>query len=272
MGRLFFSAAFSALLLGAGLLISGCATAPVGVAPARVALGLDKLPFSYEPLGVHNGCFVEAVNFYDHYFRKLKDDETQWAQVLEWGNEEGDLKVRSGHAVTVFTLRDRLWYYDVNFGVRSLDLAVDRRSDLTDVGPKIFASYPQFRPILARYRYDFSQQPAKKPVDFLFYHANPDVRDATRVASELGRIRPVSVAEFDLKPGDKTQVSAAAVFTFGRRVCVYFPRQGTFEAPRFVGAVDDLRFINQIVRHFYPEAGNLRWQSGGYLLFPKTEK
>lgn len=272
MGRSFSWKWFSAILIAGWGLLAGCATPPSAHPNSASAMRGEKPPFAYEPLAVHNSCFVEAVHFYDCYFQKQPAAEKNWAQVLEWGNQEGDFKVTSGHAVTVFLANDRLGYYDINFGVQWVDLAPERRSDLTDVAPKIFAKYPQFRPILARYRYDFPQQAPKKPATFLFYHANPDVRDATRVASELGRVRPVRVLEFDLKEGDKTQTSAAAVFTFGRRICLYFPRQGTFESPRYVGEVDDLKYLTLVVRHLHPGAGNVRWQPGGYLLFPNEKK
>lgn len=272
MGRQLIHALLGGALLCASAFLTGCASAPTPTRKGTPIAGTEKAPFAYERLAVRNGCFVESVHFYDQYFKKQRDGEISWAQVLEWGNQEGDLKIRSGHAVTVFAAKDQLWYYDVNFGVQPVDLPLDRRNDITDVTPKIFAKYPQFRPILARYRYDFPQQAEKKKTDHLFYHANPDIRDATKVASQLGRMRPVRVVEFDLKPGDKSQASAAAVFTFGRRVCIYFPRQGTFESPRFLGSVDDLRFIERIVQRLYPGAGNVRWQPGGYLLFPPAKK
>lgn len=274
MGRPFFRASLllSGIFLAVCLLLAGCADAPIGGPKRPLFFGAEKLPFSYEPLGVHSSCFVESVHFYDRYFQKIEANEARWAQILEWGNREGDFEIHTGHAVTIFALNHQLWSYDVNFGVQPIDVPIERRGDLSDISPKIFAKYPQFRPILARYRYDFPQEAPKKLVDFLFYHANPDVRDVTRVANELGRVRPVRVAEFDLKGARKNQGSAAAVFTFGRRVCLYFPRQGTFESPRYVGAVDDLKYITRVVRQLYPTAENIRWQPGGYILFPPSEK
>lgn len=272
MARYFFCTPLIWMLLAWAILLGGCATAPTAGSKQPMFLGAEKLPFSYEPLGVHNSCFVESVHFYDRYFQKLGASEEKWAQILEWGNREGDFEIHTGHAVTIFAINHQLWSYDVNFGVQPVDVPLDRRGDLSDISPKIFAKYPQFRPILARYRYDFPQEPLRKPVDFLFYHANPDVRDATRVASELGGARPVRVVEFDLKGARKNQGSAAVVFIFGRRVCLYFPRHGTFESPRYVGAVDDLKYITRVVLRVYPAAENIRWQPGGYFLFPPSEK
>lgn len=262
--------ALAACLFVVALALAGCWTAPAPAGGGAQVKG-EKPPFSYEPLNVHNSCFVESVHFYDQYLQKHRGGDTPWTRILEWGNQEGDLKFSTGHAVTIFVANGRMWYYDINFGVLPIDLPIDRRADITDVSPKVFARYPQFRPILARYRDDFPQIAPKERVQFLFYHANPDVRDATRVASELGRFRPVKVFEFDLKQGDKKETSAAVTFLFGRRVCLYFPRQGTYEAPRYVGSVDDLRFIGSVVRRLFPTAENVRWQPGGYLLFPNEK-
>ena len=251
------------------LAFAGCFTPPPP--PGGYPPKADLPPFAYEPLNVRNSCFVESVHFYDEYEGKHRGGNESWSRVLEWGNKEGDLKVETGHAVTLFVAKDRLWYYDINFGVLPIDVPLDKRTYVTYVSPKIFAHYPKYRPILARYRDDTPQAPTKEKVKFLFYHANPDVRDATRVASELGRVRPVSVFEFDLKNGDKKEISAAAAFMFGSRVCLYFPRRGTYEALPFAGAVDDLKFINRIVTHLFPGSENVRWQPGGYLLFPNEK-
>ncbi len=230
----------------------------------------EKPPFRYESLNVRNSCFVESVNFYDAYLRHY-DGEVPWAQVLQWGNAEGDIKIGQGHAVTVYAAKGKLWFYDINFGVVPIDVPVERRGDLTDVGPRIFASYPQFRPVLARYREDYRQTPPEKRPEHLFYHKNADVRDATRVARELGRSRPTAVVEFDMKEKGKLTPSAAAVFVFGRRVCVYFPRGGTHVSPAFRGSGDDLRYIEYVVKRLHPGSRNVRWQPGGYLVFPPAQ-
>ena len=227
-----------------------------------------KLPFPYEPLRVRNSCFVESVHFYDEYLRRGGANEAKWARVLQWGNTEGDLKMAQGHAVTLFTNKERLWFYDVNYGIQPVDVDVDRRGDLHGVTPKVFQHYPQFRPVFARYREDYQQQRPERKVEHLFYHKNADVRDATRVASQLGRFRPVGVFEFDLKEGNKHVPSAAVSFLFGQRVCIYFPRGGTHVSPPFAGDVDDLRYLQFVVQRLYPGAKNVRWQPGGFLLFP----
>lgn len=268
MGTIPMRALTACVIFGA-VILAGCFTPPPP--PGGLPPKADRPPFSYEPLNVRNSCFVESVHFYDEYTAKHRGGNDTWARVLEWGNQEGDLKVESGHAVTLFVAKERLWYYDINFGVLPIDVPLENRSYITYVSPKIFAHYPKFRPILARYREDDPQTPTKEQVKFLFYHANPDVRDATRVASELGRFRPTSVFEFDLKNGDKKEISAAAAFLFGSRVCLYFPRRGTYEALPFAGAVDDLKFIQRVVQHLFPGSDNVHWQPGGYLIFPNEK-
>ena len=270
--------------LALGLAVAvGCTTPGVtppqagkagGPAPrsAKARQSAERLPFAYEPLGVKNSCFVESVHFYDEYRRRQKSPGDAWARVLQWGNTEGDFKMGQGHAVTVFTHKDRLWFYDINYGVQPIDVAVERRGDIHDVSPKVFHHYPQYKPVFARYREDYHQENTAEKVKHLFYHKNPDVRDVTRVASELGKWRPIGVFEFDLKEGRKTVPAAGVAFVFGARVCVYFPRGGTHVSPPFAGSLDDLRYIGRVVKRLYPGSDNVRWQSGGYLLFPPREK
>jgi len=251
----------------------GCSYLPqyVPPPPASAVEKLEKPPFKYESLNVRNSCFVESVHFYDEYLAKERGGERTWARVLQWGNQEGDFKLNSGHAVTVFVAKERLWAYDINFSVRPVDLPIDRRADITDVAPKIFERYPQFSPVFARYRDDFPQKPAEKRPEFLFYHANEDVRDATRVAHELGRFRPVSVFEFELPKDSAKETACGVAFLFGRRVCLYFPRTGTHVSPPFRGDADDIKYVTAVTKRLFKGAENVRWQPGGYLFFPPGE-
>ncbi|HEU5078048.1 MAG TPA: hypothetical protein VFT72_02475 [Opitutaceae bacterium] len=224
---------------------------------------------------MRNSCFVESVHFYDEYLRKKRDGDRSWARVLQWGNEIGDYKKTAGHAVVVFTVDGKLWTYDVNFGFGLLPVPVDRRGDIRDVSPPIFSSYPQYQPVNPLYRDDFPQEPMKRRIEHLFYHKNPDVRDATKVANWLGVERPARVFEYDFKKGKQTIHSAATTFVFGARLCVYFPRFGTFVAPNStltMGSVDDLRFLNMLVKRLFKDGGNVRWQPGGYVFFPPKEE
>ncbi len=248
------------------------AAAPAPTKPAKP----PKPPFKYEPLNVRNGCLVESIAFYDRYLaKKLGGKENTWCRVLSWGVEEGGFKVQMGHAVAVFAAKDRrLWFFDINFGLRALDVPFDRRADITDTAPGVFASYPKQKPVFVRYYDDFPQTPPKKRPDFLFYHKSPDVRDVTRVANELARYRPVRIVEFELKPAadQPAQTTAAAVFSFQAKLCVYLPRAGTHISKEAVfGPGDDLAFIGHVIKGVSPGATNIRWQAGGYwLLPPKT--
>jgi hypothetical protein len=252
----------TSLFLAVALALGGCeAFIPVPPPPPKV-----KPPFSYEPLGVRNSCFVESVHFYDVYNSKHIDGG--WVRVLEWGNQEGDYKLGTGHAVAVYLAGGKLFGYDINFGFWPIDVPVEKHADITEVAPKVFVHYPQFRPVFERYREDWVHQPPPKAPDFLFYHANPDVRDATRVASELGRYREVSVVEFSFMDKGVKQTSAATAFIFNARLCVYFPRAGTHISNPLVREVKSLELVGFIIRRVYPGAADVRLQPGGYLLFP----
>jgi len=64
------------------------------------------------------------------------------------------------------------------------------------------------------------------------------------------------------------QESAAAIFVFGGRLCVYLPRGGTHLSNTLVYVVHDLELASYVIRRFYPNATDIRPQPGGYLLFP----
>jgi hypothetical protein len=258
---------FWGLLALVALFFSGC-EAFIPVPKSQLPPPPPKPPMAYEPLSVRNSCMVESIHLYDVYLQKHRGAADAWARVLQWGIKDGDFNVAQGHAVTVFSLNGKLWTYDINFGFQPLDVPVDRRADLTEVTPRVFSHYPQFKTAYALYRDDYFQQPQKKTPDFLFYHANQDVRDATRVASELGRFRPVRVVEFSFPENGQLQASAATVFVFGARVCVYFPRQGTHISQPLVYNTDDLNYIRYVIQRLHPGARDVHWQPGGYLLFP----
>src|SRR5882724_10978055 len=152
-----------AVLVSGVLLLGGCKSGPFTMVPAPPKA--PKPPFTYEPLNVHNSCFVESVNFYDHYYDKKRETALPWARILDWGNQEGDFGIASGHAVTVFVLHDQLWAYDVNFGFEPLGVEVPRRGDITEVSPPIFAKYPKSHQVFARYRDDFPQVAQSKRPD-----------------------------------------------------------------------------------------------------------
>ena len=227
-----------------------------------------RAPFYYEPLKVRNACFVESIRVYDHYLSRKIGGENGWVKVLQWGHRESDSQVGLGHAVTVFLWGGRLWTYDINHAFTQLAVPADRRADLTDVTPEIFAKYPQQRPVLVTYREDGFQQERKKVPEFLFYHASQDVRDVTKVASELGRYRPVKVVEFKFTEGGELKTGVAAAFLFGNRPCLYMPAKGTQIGRVRVTTIDDLRILTIMLRQLYPNATDVKWHAGGYWLYP----
>ena len=258
--RVFFVGAVTAV----GLFLSGCAAfIPVPAPPTKM-----KPPFPYEALGVRNSCFVESVHFSDVYTAWNTAGDVSWVRVLQWGNQEGDYRISTGHAVAIYVDRGRVCGYDINFGFWPIDVPLEKHADLTEVGPKVFAHYPKFRPVFARYREDFSQSPHLSPPEFLFYHKNPDVRDATRVASELGRYRPVSVVEFSFLDRGVRQTSAASIFVYGGRMCIYFPRLGTHISKSLIRILPDLKPARSVIERVYPGVTDVKIQPGGYLLFP----
>lgn len=262
----------------AACLLVGCASGGAGVrstAPGnRAGAALDaqgapiKAPFYYEPLKVRNACFVESIRLYDQYLSRKIGGETGWVKVLQWGHRESDSKVGLGHAVAVFSWGGRLWTYDINHAFTQLAVPLDRRADLTDVTPEIFARYPKQQPVLATYREDGFQQERKKVPEFLFYHASQDVREATKVASELGRFRPVKVLEFKYTEGAELKTGVAAAFLFGNRPCLYMPAKGTQIGRVRVTTIDDLRLLANMLRQLYPKATDVKWHGGGYWLYP----
>ncbi len=207
-----------------------------------------RAPFYYEPLKVRNACFVESVRVYDQYLGRKIGGEDGWVKVLQWGHRESDTKVGLGHAVAVFSMRGKLWTYDINHGFAELAVPVERRGDITDVTPEVFAKYAQMRPVLAVYREDGYQKERTKVPENLFYHASQEVREVTKVASELGRVRPVKVMEFKYTEGGELKTGMAAVFVFGNRLCLYMPAKGTQIGKMWVSSMEDLRLAGLMLR------------------------
>jgi hypothetical protein len=145
---------------------------------------------------------------------------------------------------------------------------LERRADLTDVTPEIFAKYPEQIPVLVTYREDGFQAETTKVPEHLFYHANRDVREATRVASELGRHRPVRVVDFTFPERGVSKPGAAAVFVFGNRLCIYLPARGTQILRSRVTSANDLRLITAMLGQVYPGVTDVKWHGGGYWFYP----
>lgn len=249
--------------------ICGCASqnssSQAAKKEALKEISFSTRPFDYTPLKVPNSCFVESVHFYDEYLANKRGGAEGWVRVLQWGNDDGRyLSIGDGHAVAVCRSGDVLWMYDINHGFVPLLVPVERRNDVTDVGPEIFGKYPQFKPMYVSYREDLMpSRPGNIPA-YLSGNMNADVRNATKVASELGQRRVVRVLGFNYPDSRTGQVrtGAAALFAFGQRLCIYFPSKGTHLSRLYAGSLDDLVAAAKIIRAVYPGAGDVTWQGG----------
>jgi hypothetical protein len=225
--------------------------------PGRAPAAGARPPFAYEPLGVGNGCFVESVCFYDHYQELFGPDP--WVRVLQWGAKENDETV-AGHAVAVFELNGQLWAWDINFGFLPLDVPLDSRGDVARVAAPIVAKYPGIVPQYPIYRYDISLQPPEANLpEVLATSEVAALRDATRAGARLGAHRPVNIVQFSyVDENGGTQPSAAAVFVFNGRVCVYFPGRGTYPFILQYLTILNLRQLQPAFRRVYPGASDLK--------------
>lgn len=228
------------LLLRLAALVGVCAIA--GAAPA------EKPPLPHAMLGVANGCFVETVAFLDRW------NETQgadaWARLLQWGARE-DEEVVMGHAVAICEVRGALWCWDSNFGWAKLAVDVAQRDHADLVAVPVLKRYPKVAARFPTYRFDFSQSPGAAPPAAQLTASNPAVRDASIVAAQLGKKRPVNAVQFSYGPDDAKKDSAAAIFVFHGRYCVYIPEVGTVPF-RVRGDVANLRLIQDLLRRGFP--------------------
>jgi len=232
------------LLLAAAVLFSRPAPA-AGVKP----------PFAFEPLGVGNGCFVESICLCDRYEELFGAD--QWVRVLQWGAKEGEMTT-TGHAVAVFELNGRLWAWDINFGFLPLDVPPDSREDIARVTPPILARYPGIVPQYPVYFEDSAGQPEEHPPEVLALNIERAFRDATLAGARLAAHRPVNVVQFSYFDAGTEHQSAAAVFIFGGRLCVYFPERGTFPFITPSRSIINLHQLQEAFRHVYPGAFALK--------------
>lgn len=235
-----------------------CSLAVIGCLAAALRAAAPAPPFQPERLNVANDCLVESIWFYDQFRRHVGDDA--WVRVLQWGAKERD-EVVAGHAVAVFVYQGRLWAWDVNFGYLPLDLPPSQRNDVARVSALILAKYPGITPRYPLYRFDFPQPPDPHPPAVRRLDENGDVRDASVVAARLAGRRPVNLVRFKYVDNGRTRESAAAVFVFNGRYCVYVPDQGT--VPFHVrGSVRNLRLIQTLLRRFHPGAFALQSLGG----------
>jgi len=241
---------------------------PVAHAQQKSAIVISQVtkPFNYAPLGVRNSCLVEAVRFNDAFLTPARGGPHGWVRVLQWGNDAGNLRhITLGHAVAVCLVGDTVWMYDVNFGFVPLRTPVGKRDDAAEISAEILAKYRLTKPAYLIYHQNLMPLPVQLPQKFTHMTGNADVREATRVASEIGRHRRTRVAGFvyqDKQTG-RTQLSAATLFEFSGRLCVYFPSQGTLTTELHADSLEDVRKVAALVRQAYPGATDIEWHDGG---------
>jgi hypothetical protein len=210
----------------------------------------ERGPLSHPMLGVANGCFVESVIFLDHWHETAGADA--WARLLQWGARE-DEEVVMGHAVAICEARGVLWSWDINFGWNRLTVAPADRERPETVAVPILSHYPRVTALYPTYRFDFPQAASATPPVAQPAHPNASIRDASMVGAAIARHRPVNVVTFRRQEGGEEMESAAVVFVFHGRYCIYIPEFGTVPF-RARGGVDNLRLVQELIRRGHPGA------------------
>lgn len=214
----------------------------------------EKPPLQHAMLGVKNGCFVETVAFLDRW-SEVQGAEA-WARLLQWGARE-DEEVVMGHAVAICESRGALWCWDSNFGWAKLPIDAAQKEVADAVAPPVLKRYPRVTARYPTYRSDFPQSPSAAAPTAQLTATNTSVRDASIVAAQLAKKRPVNAVQFSYGPDDAKKESAAAVFVFHGRYCVYVPEMGTVPF-RVRGDVANLRLIQELLRRAFPGVSGVK--------------
>ena len=234
----------------AGLLLTFSGAVTGGAAPPA-----EPPPLANASLGVANGCFVESVLFCDAFIDKY--GASAWCRVLHWGAQE-DAEVVAGHAVAVCEVRGKLWSWDVNFGFAPLDAEPAKKESVALIAAPLIAEYPRINAFLPAYAQETPQTAMPSPPVEAGDPENPEMHDASRVATRLAAHRPVNLVQFTYPNDGKTLTGAACAFVFNGRLCVYFPSQGTVPFRTTALSVANLRQLQEIIRRIFPGAGNLK--------------
>lgn len=234
---------FVRCFLGLGFIVLTATAAPT-----------EKPPLSHQMLGVANGCFVETVAFLDRWSEVQGADA--WARLLQWGARE-DEEVVMGHAVAICESRGALWCWDSNFGWAKLAVDPAQRDTADVVAVPVLKRYPRITARFPTYRFDFPQTGSGATRSPQLTATNTSVRDASIVAAQLAKKRPVNLVQFSHGPEEAKQETAAAVFVFHGRYCVYVPEIGTVPF-RVRGDVANLRLIQDLLRRGFPGVTGLK--------------
>lgn len=234
----------------AGLLFTSCALLAAGRAAERP-------PLAHEMMGVANGCFVESVALLDVWQERMGTEV--WAKLLRWGAREDD-EVVAGHAVVVGEARGRLWCYDINFGWMPLGLDATQKDNVDAVVTPIVAKYPRIKAQFPSYFSDSTSAPVGPAPKALLTTTNNALRDVTLVAERLAKHRAVNVVTFTYGAADARQESAAVVFLYAGRYCVYAAERGTTPF-RTRGGVENLRLVRECLLRMFPSVLDVqKWQ------------
>ena len=212
------------------------------------AAPVEKPPLQHAMLGIANGCFVETVAFLDRW--KETHGADAWARLLQWGARE-DEEVVMGHAVAICELRTALWCWDSNFGWTKLQIDAGQRDEVAVVAAPVLKRYPRVTARFPTYRFDFPQTARGGVPAAQLTNVNTGIRDASIVGAQLAQQRPVNVVRFTYGSEEEPKESAAAVFVFHGRYCVYVPEMGTVPF-RVRGDVANVRLIQELLRRAFP--------------------
>lgn len=226
----------------------------VGLVGALPGAPAEKPSLPHAMLGVANGCFVETVAFLDHW--KQVNGAEAWARLLQWGAREEEETVM-GHAVAICEARGALWSWDINYGWTKLPVDPAQREAAETVAVPVLKKYPKVTARFPTYRFDFPQPPPTAAPTAQPAQANASWRDASIAGARLATVRPVNVVRFTHGLGDVKHQSAAAVFLFHGRYCIYVPELGTVPF-RARGGVENLRLIQELLRRAFPGATDVR--------------
>lgn len=225
----------------------------VGATLALRGAPAEKPPLAHTMMGVANGCFVETVAFLDRW-KEVQGDA--WARLLQWGARE-DAEVVMGHAVAICEARGALWSWDINHGWHKLPVDAAQREAVETIAAPVLKRYPKVAARYPTYRHDFPQAPAAAAPVAQVGNANPALRDASLVGAALARHRPVNVVRFTYGTGEASRESAAVVFVFHGRYCVYVPEIGTVPF-RVRTSVENIRMIQELLRRAFPGVTGVR--------------
>lgn len=234
----------------AGYLLGLLVLATLRAAPALPG----RPPLQHPMMGVANGCFVETVAFLDHWADAMGPDA--WARLLQWGARE-DEEVVMGHAVAICERQGVLWSWDINHGWNPLPVDIAQREAPEKVIVPVLTKYPRVAARYPIFRFDFPQTPAAAVPAPKLADPNTSIRDASIVGATLARKRPVNVVRFAHGAGEVKQESAAVVFVFHGRYCMYIPEAGTVPF-RGRGDVANLRLTQDLLRRMFPGVTGVR--------------